>query len=204
MLYSREMARTSHIGIYAGTFDPIHPGHVAFAQEAMRVCKLDKVVFLPEREPRGKHGVTGHSHRAALIKLAVESIPGFEVLELSTPRFTIKDTLPTLQRLYRNAELTFLLGSDVAESLHNWEHVNELLSSASLVIGLRKGGTPEELTALMYRLGQNSDLKVRYALISAANAAMTSSQIRRNPQSLRKPSLNTYRYITEHNLYRAA
>ncbi|HEU5121705.1 MAG TPA: adenylyltransferase/cytidyltransferase family protein, partial [Candidatus Saccharimonadales bacterium] len=58
------------IGIYSGTFDPVHYGHIAFAASAIRACNLDEVVFLPEPQPRYKAGVTDIAHRLALLTMA--------------------------------------------------------------------------------------------------------------------------------------
>src|SRR5262249_18397789 len=136
------MSSQRHIGIYSGTFDPIHAGHVAFAAQAMRDCSLDAVIFLPEPKPRGKQNVTSLAHRCALIKLATEHEPNFSVLRLASPHFTVSDTLPKLQQKFVDAHLTFLMGSDVAKSLGHWEGVKTLLQHASITIGLRERDDP--------------------------------------------------------------
>src|SRR5258706_15577528 len=102
-----------HIGIYSGTFDPVHPGHVAFALETLQTCKLDEVIFLPEQTPRDKQAVTDLSHRIALLERALADEPNMRVLKLRSPQFTVADTLPEIYAALKDTQLTLLVGSDV-------------------------------------------------------------------------------------------
>jgi nicotinic acid mononucleotide adenylyltransferase len=74
--------KQSRIGIYAGTFDPVHAGHVSFALHAMTVAQLDEVYFLPERLPRYKPGAAHFAHRVAMLKRAVKPHPDLQIIEL--------------------------------------------------------------------------------------------------------------------------
>ena len=125
------------IGIYAGTFDPVHTGHVAFALQAMEKAKLDKLYFLPERRPRHKKGVEHFGHRVAMLQRAVKPHPKFAVLELDDVSFSIERTLPRLKREFLSDQLVFLFGSDAIQHLGNWPLAERLLASSELVIGLR-------------------------------------------------------------------
>lgn len=132
--YNIGMAR---IGIYAGTFDPVHAGHVSFALQAVEAAKLDKVYFLPERRPRGKQHVEHFGHRVAMLRRAAAPHPQFEVLELVDVSFSVEHTLPKLRRQFEGDELVFLFGSDVLAGLQEWPKVERLLADNELVIGLR-------------------------------------------------------------------
>lgn len=125
------------IGIYAGTFDPVHVGHVTFALQALRAAKLDKVYFLPERRPRGKHHVEHLGHRVAMLNRAAAPHPQFEVLETVDVSFSVERTLPRLRRQFADSELVFLFGSDVLPGLQAWPKSERLLAANELVIGLR-------------------------------------------------------------------
>ncbi len=137
------------IGIYAGTFDPVHAGHVAFALQAMEYAKLDKVYFLPERRPRHKKGVEHFGHRVAMLKRAAKPHPCFGVLELDEISFSVQRTLPKLRRRFAGNQLVFMLGSDTAKHLGEWPLADRLLAGSELVIGLRSQDKPAELKELV-------------------------------------------------------
>jgi nicotinate-nucleotide adenylyltransferase len=127
----------SRVGIYAGTFDPVHGGHVAFALQALQAARLDRVCFLPERRPRAKQQVEHFGHRVAMLNRATKPYPEFEVLEFVDVSFSVERTLPKLRKLFPKSELVFLFGSDVVAGLAEWPHAKELLESGELVVGLR-------------------------------------------------------------------
>lgn len=127
----------SRVGIYAGTFDPVHSGHITFALQALEAAKLDVIYFLPERRPRDKAHVEHFGHRVAMLKKAAAPHPQFEVMELVDVSFSVTRTLPHLQRELPNSQLVFLFGSDVVPGLADWPNANRLLEAGELVIGLR-------------------------------------------------------------------
>src|SRR3982751_4027627 len=110
----------SRIGIYAGTFDPVHAGHIAFALQAMERADLDSLCFLPERRARTKQGVEHFGHRVAMLRRATQPHPKFSVLELDDVSFTVERTLPALYKRFPQTQLIFLFGSDAVEQLPNW------------------------------------------------------------------------------------
>lgn len=124
------------IGIYAGTFDPVHAGHVAFALQAMKAVQLDRVYFLPERRPRSKQHVEHFGHRVAMLREAVKPHPAFGVLELPDTSFSVRYSLPRLRKRFGRAELLFLFGSDIVDHIQEWPYIEQLLKY-ELVIGLR-------------------------------------------------------------------
>ena len=195
------MSEERQIGIYSGTFDPIHLGHIAFALQAMRDCGLDMVIFLPEPRPRNKQGVTKLSHRLELINLAIEDEPNLSVLRLTSPQFTVRGTLPKLQQEFGDAHLTFLMGSDVAKSLGYWKSIKTLLRCASLAIGLRENDNPDEIAASMEQLGQEQGIPVDYTLISTAKADVSSSKVRGESGGLSLLPPSVLAYIQKHGLY---
>ena len=127
----------ARIGIYAGVFNPVHAGHVTFALQAMQQAKLDKIYFLPERQPWHKQGVEHFAHRVAMLKRAARPHPQFGVLELPDVNFSVQRTLPRLQKRFPGSQLIFLFGSDAITHLPQWPHAARLLQSCELVVGLR-------------------------------------------------------------------
>ena len=139
----------NRIGIYAGTFNPVHTGHIAFALQAVAAAQLDSVYFMPERRPREKATVEHFGHRMAMLERATRPHPKLEVLDLVDVNFSVLRTLPQLQLLFPDSQLVFLVGSDVAPSVPQWPYAEQLLRQAELVVGVRAGDDPEVLKALI-------------------------------------------------------
>lgn len=128
---------TKRIGIYAGTFDPVHAGHISFALQALEIGQLDVVYFMPERRPREKVGVEHFGHRVAMLKKATRPHRRLKVIELEDVSFTVKTSLSRLKKQFSGAQLVFLAGSDVAQHIPLWDNAARLLSSSELFVGLR-------------------------------------------------------------------
>jgi nicotinate-nucleotide adenylyltransferase len=133
------------IGIYAGTFNPVHAGHMAFALQALKAARLDQLVFLPERKPRHKSGVEHFGHRTAMLTRAIRPYPAFSVAEFDDRNFSVQRTLPKLQQTFPDARLVLLFGSDVIRHVPHWPLAEQLLESCELVIGIREGHSREQL-----------------------------------------------------------
>jgi len=161
-----------HIGIYAGTFDPIHAGHLAFAQEAQQFFGLDQVVLLPEAEPRNKPGVAPLSGRMAHVQREIAAFPGLLAMQLAARRFTVHDALPELYATFGREGLVFLFGSDVAPSFVHWPGIEYLLRRHVLAIGLRTQDTEAHLE-------QTYRTPIRWAALRTAIPHLSSTQIRR-------------------------
>lgn len=169
------------IGIYTGTFDPIHEGHLAFSHEAVRRCNLDKVIIIPETNPREKPGATDIETRLTLIRQVTATHSHIETMSLETPRFTVKDTLPEIEQRFADATLTLLVGSDIVRTfLHRWEGLAELLTRTSLAIGMREGDTIEDMDTVINHLERQYGIAISYAFIHTNHAAVSSSSIRQN------------------------
>lgn len=137
MSTTRRMIKRPRIGVYAGTFDPVHSGHVAFALQALAAAKLDEIYFLPERQPRGKQQVEHFGHRVGMLERALKPHPHLKVLEMVDTKFSVKRTLPQLQKRFKDSRLVFLFGSDIVPGLADWPYVDRLLKDHELVIGIR-------------------------------------------------------------------
>ena len=130
-------SHTRRIGIYAGVFNPVHAGHIAFALQAMKTAKLDGVVFVPERNPRYKPEAEHFAHRVAMLKRALRPHLGMAVLEVVDRRFTVQRTWPQLESIFAGAELVLLVGSDVALHIPEWNRSERMLKHCELVVGVR-------------------------------------------------------------------
>ncbi|HEV7453716.1 MAG TPA: adenylyltransferase/cytidyltransferase family protein [Candidatus Saccharimonadales bacterium] len=173
--------RLQRIGIYPGTFDPVHAGHIALAQETLRVCRLDEIIFLPEQSPRAKQNVTGLAQRVALLNQALAATEGLRVVRLKAGRFTVTGTLPEVRQLFPDAELTLLVGSDVVRTfLYRWPGLEILLAEVRLAVGLRNHDTSEQMAAIVTELEQRHNSTIPYALIRTPHTHVSSSHFRNN------------------------
>lgn len=140
------------IGVFGGSFDPVHQGHLAVALEAARQLKLDQVRFVPARLQPLKLGGPRASpdDRAAMLRLALHGHPAL-VLDLREvrrpgPSYTV-DTLRELKVERPQDQLFLLVGADAARDLPRWREADEIGRLATLVVVPRSGGAPPPLPA---------------------------------------------------------
>lgn len=134
---------TRRVGVFGGTFDPPHLGHLAIAEWARERLGLDHVTFVPAGEPPHKRrGVTAAPHRLAMTRLAVRGNRAFRVSSLEArrpgPSFTV-DTLRELRRRDRATRLWLLLGEDSLDDFASWHAPEEILRLATLAVAGREG-----------------------------------------------------------------
>lgn len=191
------------IGIYSGTFDPIHIGHIAFAKETMRERNLNTIVFLPEQQPRGKQNVTEIHHRVELIKQAIQDDGKLRVLTLPSKQFTVIKTLPQLQKHFADADFTFLVGSDIVRTFtYRWDGLEILLKTVSFAVGLRTGDKQSELETIFMQLEAKYHTPITRSYIATENAHVASSQFRENSaNAVQLPHPTMLSYIRENQLY---
>ena len=129
------------IGIYGGTFNPIHRGHMAAARQAAEALKLDKLLLIPTRVPPHKaltEDVAGPEHRLEMTRFAVQALNLDGVAEASDlelrregKSYTL-DTLREIRALYPKGELFLLLGTDMFLTFHQWRHPEEIAKLCTL------------------------------------------------------------------------
>lgn len=135
----------ARLGIMGGTFDPVHYGHLACAEQAREALGLDGVVFIPAGRPAFKRDrpVTPGPVRLALCRAAVADNPAFDVsaLEVARPGITYAvDTLRILRAHYpANVELVFIAGADAIASLPRWRESGQLAHLARFAAAARPG-----------------------------------------------------------------
>ncbi len=161
--YNRAMTR--RIGIYPGTFDPVHAGHIAFARETMRLCDLDKVYFLPEPKPPKKPNATDIMTRTADLRKALSNIDGLEVFQPGSEQYSIADTLPRLTHAFRDTEFTMMVGSDAFRSLIDWQDIDILLQGHGFAVGLRGDDTEQDMKKSAKKFQEKMNLKLNYKII---------------------------------------
>ncbi len=135
---------TRRLGVLGGTFDPIHLGHLILAQEVCSRLNLERILFVPNRDPPHKRdrAITDGDDRLQMVRLAIHDNPAF-VLDLSEmeregPSYAV-DTVRALKSRHDCSELLFLLGSDALAGLTSWSRPEELLEEAKLAVVVRPG-----------------------------------------------------------------
>lgn len=132
------------IGVFGGTFDPVHVGHLVTAVNVRHELDLDRVLLVVAKDPWQKAGTvrTAAPDRLAMVAAAVAGVPGLEACDLELarggPTYTA-DTLADLTTAHPGAELHLILGSDAAGGLDTWERVEEVMALARLVVVVRPG-----------------------------------------------------------------
>jgi nicotinate-nucleotide adenylyltransferase len=167
-----------HVGIYPGTFDPVHEGHISFANKGSEIFHLEKVVFLPERNPRRKVGVADISKRQEQLQNSLAPHPKLDSITLSTDQFTIFNTLPELHRLFPGSKFTFFMGSDVALHLPKWEDLPLLLADTSFLVAVREGESIGQIEDIFREIEKSTSKAVRYTIIDSPNPSLRSSLLR--------------------------
>jgi nicotinate-nucleotide adenylyltransferase len=141
------------IGVLGGTFDPVHNGHLAIAEEVRTQLTLQKVWFVPTGQPWLKTGrtISPREQRVEMVELAIAGKSYFKLSKLEVakpgPSYTI-DTMVELKRQLKRAELFFIMGWDSLNSLPLWKESSRLINICRLVAIPRPGSPPPDLTAL--------------------------------------------------------
>jgi nicotinate-nucleotide adenylyltransferase len=149
------MSATRRIGVFGGTFDPPHIGHLITAIDVRAALDLDVMLLVVANEPwqKAARKVSPAPARLAMVRAAVQGEPGLEASDLEIrrggPSYTV-DTLVELRRDEPDAEVFLLLGSDAAAGLHTWQRVEQLPGLCTIVVVERPGAStvvPERFPA---------------------------------------------------------
>ncbi|HKZ00588.1 MAG TPA: nicotinate-nucleotide adenylyltransferase [Pyrinomonadaceae bacterium] len=139
------MDQKRRIGIYGGTFDPVHSGHIELARRVSQLFEIDTVVFVPAllAPHKLKRTTTSPLHRYAMLVLATENEPGLRVstfeMEASDRRYTV-DTVAYFQAQFAGgAELFFIMGADSWSEITTWHEWERLLAMTNHIVVTRPG-----------------------------------------------------------------
>jgi nicotinate-nucleotide adenylyltransferase len=206
------------VGILGGTFDPIHYGHLAIAEEVAEILELDRVLFVPASLPPHKQheDVTPAADRAAMVSLAVAGNRRFRVcrieLDRDGPSYTA-DTLAALadeaarQRVAR--ELFFILSADALAEFRGWHDPERVVALATLAVVPRPGSPAPDRQWAMDQLprAENVPGGPRLECIDTVPLATSSTDVRRQVSAGRSirylvpPGVEDY--VRQHRLYRS-
>ncbi len=140
-----QTVKALRIGLFGGTFDPPHVGHLVTAVNVLHALDLDRVVLMVANVPWQKQGlrrITPSEDRLAMVEAAVRGVPGLVAgrteIDRGGPSYTA-DTLQTLAEEYPGAEFFTIVGDDAAAGLPTWERFEDVLSRSRIVVVDRPG-----------------------------------------------------------------
>jgi nicotinate-nucleotide adenylyltransferase len=141
-----EMNPHQKIGLFGGSFDPIHLGHLILARDAMEQLGLAKVIFIPANISPHKleHPPAPAKTRCDMVAAAIQGEPGFELDDCEVAREGVSYAVDTVRlMIQRNpeAEFFYFIGEDNLPALHTWKEIDELRRLATFVV-LARGGAP--------------------------------------------------------------
>lgn len=145
-----------HIGIFGGTFDPPHIGHLIVASDAFAALRLDRLILVPSADPPHKQGrvMATAEQRLDMVRAAVSGDPRFEVdgieLKRAGASYTV-DTLRAMRTRFPGAELFFLVGVDQMRELDSWREPQEVARLACLSVVAREGEEPVRDSPFRFR-----------------------------------------------------
>jgi nicotinate-nucleotide adenylyltransferase len=199
------------VGLYGGTFDPIHVGHLIVARAARERLSLDRMILIPCSQPPHKSSdhVTEASHRLAMARLAVEGEAGLEVSDCeahrSGPSYTIDTVSQFRAELGREAEIIWLIGSDTLRELSSWHRVGELADACRIVIAARPGWESPDWAALGAALRPDQIDRLRSNVLDTPRIDVSATDIRRRVAaglSIRwLAPASVEEYVFRHRLY---
>jgi nicotinate-nucleotide adenylyltransferase len=168
------------IGVFGGTFDPVHLGHLILAEQCREQGRLDQVWFVPAARPPHKldQELTPFSHRVEMLNLAIAGQPAFRVDELEKerpgPGFTAV-TLEELQRQHSGNEWSLIIGGDALRDLPGWFHPERIVAQAELLVMPRPGASMPSVEELQVKLGA----AVRVQVIEVPLIGISSTEVRK-------------------------
>lgn len=197
------------LGIFGGTFDPPHVGHLILAAEARDQLHLDSTIWVLTPDPPHKRGqeVSALSHRLAMINLAIEEDDGFTLSHVDInrpgPHYAV-DTVKILKQQYPDQTLIYLMGGDSLHDLPQWYQAKEFLRILDGIGVMRRPGDEVDLSELNAKLPH---LAEKLNFVTAPLLEISAEQIRRRAKEKRAyryyvlPKI--FQYIQRHKIYQS-
>ena len=191
------------IGIYISAFDPIHTGHLEFAENALTTHKLDKLYFLVEPTPRYRQGVKALDHRVNMAILGAANNPKLGTIVPQT-KTNLDEYIRLLQTRFNDHRVALIIPES---ALKRFFHLPNLLSynftNMDIVVGL-KSQSPDEVNLRLRLLSETSGLKFKYSWFKSKASLINSSEIKKKLKQGIKPDeipKAVYEYIVKQKLY---
>jgi nicotinate-nucleotide adenylyltransferase len=201
------------IGIFGGSFNPVHNGHLILAQDALESFGLETVLFVPAALPphKASQSLASPDDRLHMLRLAVEGDARFDVSDHEVLRGGVSysvDTVQDLRERHPDAELFFIIGTDTLRELRSWKDVGRLLNLCEFVTVARPGVAADAVREDQIGLPEPWPARLCRNIVSGHLVEISSTDIRNRVargRSIRYLVPGAVeRYIAAQNLYRTA
>jgi nicotinate-nucleotide adenylyltransferase len=206
------------VGIFGGTFNPIHVGHLALAENVTKAFSLEKMLLIPSKVPPHKSGgIISADQRLEMVGLAAQGMgEKFQVSDYEIKAEGVSYTLKTLKHfrnIYKDDALFFACGTDIFATIEHWYKYEDLFKYANFIVVSRSQVTfdemlesiPEKLRSMVIAPAQyNDELSGRIILYKMPEVDISSTEIRDIIEdSYRRSNLPdvVYEYISQNKLY---
>lgn len=196
------------LGIFGGTFDPIHIGHLEIAKSIYEQMDLEQIIFIPAYVAPHKVGqdFAPAMDRYKMTKLAVDPYPHFSVSYLELMRTGVSytyDTLIELRKIYPEHEFFFIIGADSVTQLHSWYRIQDMFEMTTFVGAERPGYDNSQILEVVKALGPKAEKKI--ILLDTPENHISSTIIRSRIRAGKHlhdlvPAV-VEKYIYDHKLY---
>jgi nicotinate-nucleotide adenylyltransferase len=206
------MARTqTNIGIFGGSFDPVHLGHLIMAQDAEEAFALDRVLFVPAMQPPHKlsRNLVTPDQRMDMLRLALGERRNWEVSDVEVRRGGVSYSIDTVRHfaaVYPEAKLFLIIGGDTLPEFPTWKEVDALLDVCRIITMVRPGFDAVKLHAAIENLPARHRDNLARGVVTGHAIDISSTGIRmrvaqKRPIGYLVPEVVEH-YIGEHGLYR--
>ena len=198
------------IGIFGGSFDPVHQGHLIIAEHVLETFELDRVIFVPAAQSPHKPNppIAPPKQRVEMLKLAIAGHSAFEVSTVEIDRGEISYTVDTLQALnaqYPDTDWYLVLGADAVQHFDRWREPEKILQQCQLIVCHRGGFGKPDLSALKNVASAEQLSSVANNVADCPLIEISSSEIRSriaNHRSIRYLTPRAVeKYILTNNVY---
>lgn len=135
-------SKVKKVGVYGGSFNPIHLGHIGIIKYVLTQKKLDKLIVVPVGNPSHREGLISSRVRMEMAVAACRDIEGVEVSDIEIREMGTSytyETLMKLKRIYPEAEFYEIIGEDSADYLHEWKEYHKMIEAAKFIVLRRRG-----------------------------------------------------------------
>lgn len=197
------MSNVKKIGLYFGSFNPIHVGHLAIANHMVEFSDLDEVWFVitPHNPHKKKKTLLDDIHRLAMVRIAVEEYPKLQAstieFDLPQPNYTV-NTLAHLEEKYPEQHFCLIMGEDNLKSLHKWKNYEVLLERYQIYVYPRIG----EAVKLHPSISSSTSITKVAAPIMEISSTFIRKAIKEKKNIRPLLPQNVWEYLDEMNFYR--